>query len=824
MNHIRGLCHRFIRAAIVSSLAVVAMPAIGQELADDMVGQNAQAWTIWNDVQHALERNDLTQGGALIERLVSENQSDLRLALMADRGSSIRLEQWAEQDDAPAMVKTIVQKMASGRRQRSLAEDGWHLAAIGRFQLADAHFKALDEANPDPVALLELARQNPNRHDILLKLINHAEVGPSVRRFLEILNQGEDILRRDPYEISININRLGGPPRMAYNAINRLKTSGEYAIPHLIRALQDAGQISLHPAIIQVLPKIGRAGLNPLCQALGIGDDVTKGILIRATAEIGYQQAVPYLAKIARNPSESGEVRAEAEKALASFGISPGSDLSILFLKLAELYYAGTDSLRADPRMDAANVWYLRDNTLRFIPVPTNIFNSVMAMRCCEESLLANPNGEESTALWLAANFRREAQLGLNVESAEADPLADKDSTRPEHYPRSIYFARAAGARYNHMVLSLALRDRDPGVALGAIAALGETAGEPSLVGAEDLKQPLVRMLSFPNRQVRTKAALTLGRALPKTSFSGAENVIPVLSEALLQSDRQAALIVDPDGDLRNKFQALLRAGGFECAIGPTLYQALQNGKDANLTSFDVILLGSDIEKPAVASAIGELRSNFQSAATPILIVAKEDDIGRARRVSRDATGVEMILSDVIDLGDPDQIARKLMGHYARAAQALGMTSLDRDLSLQLAIRSAGVLRDIAASHLDVYDFSRSVPSLIQALRSKSEALRMSAAHSLALADSTAAQEAVTESALDSIHSQAERIAAFAALAESARRNGNRLGDREVVSRLIEFTMGEQDLILRAAASKALGALDLPGNKASEIIRAQYKG
>ena len=36
--------------------------------------------------------------------------------------------------------------------------------------------------------------------------------------------------------------------------------------------------------------------------------------------------------------------------------------------------------------------------------------------------------------------------------------------------------------------------------------------------------------------------------------------------------------------------------------------------------------------------------------------------------------------------------------------------------------------------------------------------------------------------------------------------------------------MTEKDLILQAAASKALGALDLPSNKASEIIRTQSRG
>ncbi|MCG8409465.1 MAG: hypothetical protein MI923_30035 [Phycisphaerales bacterium] len=815
---------RFLFALGVTLACCLASPSTAQELTDDMVGQNARAWQDWTAAMRAVERNETAEAGIRLDAIGAMNLSDLRLALMADRTGTLGLEQWAEKDDAPDNVKGVVTKIQNGRRQKALAEDGWHYAAVGRFRYADAAFKALHEANPDPVALLELARRNPNRHDILLKLINHAEVGPAARRFLDILGRGEELLRTDPHEIVANIEKLGGPPRMVYNATNRLKVSGEYAIPHLIQGLQDSGRSHLHPAIIQVIPKIGRDALNPLCIALGMEDNVTKVILIRAAAEIGYKQVVPYLVKLAQDPKQSGDVRATANQALTAFGVSANDDLSKLFYQLSDNYYRNIDSLQADGRSDFANIWYLRGNELRYIPVPRAIFNDVMAMRASEEALIANSNLEEATAQWLAANIRREAKLGLNVESDQPDELANKDSTRPENYPRSIYFSRAAGAKYNHMVLAIAYRDRDPGVALGAIAALRETAGEPSLVGAEDLKQPLVQTLNFPNRQVRVKAALALGQALPATPFSGSENVIPVLSEALVQSDRQAVLIVDPDDNLRNKFQALLRAAGFECAVGSNLYQGLQNGRESNLTTFDVILLGSDIDQPDVTAAINEVRGNFESAATPILIVAKDGDIGRAGRIARNFAGVEIVDAIVVDLGDPDRIKEQVTTRIARASQALGMSPLDRDLSLTLALHSSEVLRDIAESNLSVYKFARAVPSLITALKSKSETLRTKVAHALALAESADAQAAIAESAFDTAHSQAERIAAFGALAESARRNGNLLGDHDVVARLITFTMNEQDLVLRAAASKALGALDLPSNKASEIIREQYNG
>lgn len=806
-------------SAAILSPAVYAQDA----MTDDMVGQSEEAWNVWQAATKAVEREDQKAAAAAFEQLAALKLSDLRVALMADRTGSVRLEQMAAAADAPANLKELVARISAGRKQKALAEDGWHFAAIGRFKYADANFKALADSSPDPVALLELSRQNPNRHAILVKLLANTEVGPSAKRFLEILGEGEDQLRSDPHEIAANILKLGGPPRVANNAASRLKASGEYAVPHLIQFLQDPKRQSLHPAIIKLLPRLGREAMNPLCQALSIDDHVARLAIINALGAIGYRQAVPYLARLAESKDAPPDVQAAARQALATLG-RPSGDTAQLFYELADDYYSNIDSLKADPRRKTANVWYVRDNELRVIEVPSEIFNDIMTMRCCEEALRLSPDLTAATALWLAANIQREARLGLDVESDQPDGLANKDGTRPDACPRSLYFARAAGPKYNHMVLSRAFRDKDPGVALGAIAALSDTAGEPALVGADDLKQPLVQMLAFPNRQVRIKAALAIARALPRSAFQGADNVMPVLAEALVQSGRQSALVVDADDAEANKLQAVMRAAGFECASGPNLYAAREAAAKANITSYDVILLASDIARPDLESAITELRRDLPTAATPILVVAKEGQMPRAGKATRLSAGVEVLLADVTELGDPEKIKEQVMSRVQRAAKSLGMTSLSGEIALALALQAAEALRDLGENRSDVLDFSRAVPALITTLSGGSPALRVKAGHALALADSEKAQAALAEAAFNAQHTPEERISAFADLAESGRRNGNLLGSGDLVSKLIEFTMNEKDLVLRAAASKALGALDLPSNKASEIIRGQYRG
>ncbi len=147
---------------------------------------------------------------------------------------------------------------------------------------------------------------------------------------------------------------------------------------------------------------------------------------------------------------------------------------------------------------------------LQNMPVPTEIFNEIMCMRCCEEALLADHGHKEALALWLAANYRREAQL----------PEDTFDPTRMENFPIPAYFAQAAGAEYCLLALARAVDDVDPAVALGMIDALQRTAGPASLVTDSLGRLPLAEALSFPDRMVRIRAALDAGQRSPAAGIS----------------------------------------------------------------------------------------------------------------------------------------------------------------------------------------------------------------------------------------------------------------------------------------------------------------
>ena len=73
-----------------------------------------------------------------------------------------------------------------------------------------------------------------------------------------------------------------------------------------------------------------------------------------------------------------------------------------------------------------------------------------------------------------------------------------------------------------------------------------------------------------------------------------------------------------------------------------------------------------------------------------------------------------------------------------------------------------------------------------------------------------------TDVALDDGGTETLRIAAFAGVAESAKRSGSRLADGQLDA-VMQLAFDEPNLRLRAAAGRALGALNPAAHKASRI-------
>lgn len=727
---------------------------------------------------------------------------------------------------SPAAAQTQTPKVAGTRPDlapettvESLFADFLHFARMGRFDAANAYAqKLLAHPDLDPVELLEFASRDRKSVDTLLIIIKNSSIGENARQVLELLEKGEYQKRKDPERIQANIENLGGNPQQEASAIRHLAEGGEYAVPPLVEALLDPSKAQLWPRIILALPQLGKGAVNPMVIALAVNNNDVRQNLIHALGEIGYPQAIAYLRKLTVAAGMSKETQAAADQAIARIEALAGRAFpgapQELFYQLAERYYDEDDAVRADPRLEQANVWYWEatSQALQPVVVPQRIFGPVMAMRCCEEALLLRNDHPEAIALWLAANIRREGRLGMNVESGDASEVATADPTRPTVFPRALYFTQAAGPRYAHLVLDRAVRNHDSAVALGAIEALRVTAGEASLVGNEDLKQPLAQALRFPDLVVRIRAALALGAALPKSQFPDAQFVVPVLAGTLTQSGRRQVLVVDADEGNGNRVMGALR-GDFD-VIGAANFDRGLDRVRTEFQSLAGVYLSTDLAEPDVKGALKQLRGEFTFAKTPIVVLAKPRQSVAAEEVVKSDPCVQSIDAAA---GDAD-----LKAALSRAAGRAGQAALEPELAKTLALQAAETLRRIAVDGRTVYDVGMAVPALIAALGASDERLQTTAASVLALAPSPQAQRAIAHVALTEKNAKSLRVAAFDSLAESAKNHGNLLEENQITE-LVRIAREDSDLTIRTAASQTLGAINLANNKASEILRSYHR-
>lgn len=709
----------------------------------------------------------------------------------------------------------------------SLFVDFLHYARMGRFTLADAYAqRLLSREDLDPVAVLEAANKNKKSVDTLLIIIKNSpsfensSLGDNAAKVLQLIQEGESLKRKDAERIRDNISKLGGNPQQEMFGTRHLAESGEYAIPPMVQSLMDPSMEERRPRIAIALAKMGKGAVNPLVVALQVRDEDVRLHIIRALGEIGYPQAIPYLSGLIADGAMPVATKEAAAAAIGRIGMISGRPVPGLpheqFFWLGEKYYKEDESVRADSRLDTANVWYWDESeqALRSTVVKEDIFGPVMAMRCSEKALLLQNDDAPSIALWLAANIRRESRLGMNIESGDPNETGEPDETRPEVFPRALYFTVAAGPRYAHLVLDRAVRDNDAAVALGAIEALRITAGASSLIGSEDYKQPLVQALRFPDVVVRIRAALALGAGLPTSPFADSEFVVPVLASAVTLTGREQVLVVDPDQANLNRIVDDLR-GGDRIVVGETnFYRGMQRVRD-ELQSLDAVFLAADITEPAVATALGHLRSEFVFSKTPVVVMTKAQASAAADDLCRN--------DPYAACADAGADAAAFVDAWERARARTGRVALDADLARSLSLQAMETLRKIALNGRTVLGVGAAATAVISVLDAPDEELQLAALGVLALTESRESQQGIAARALEAGNPEPLRIAAFDALAESAKRFGNLLGEGQV-NELVDVARDEENLTLRTAAGKALGALNLRSNLASEIIRTYHGG
>jgi hypothetical protein len=712
--------------------------------------------------------------------------------------------------ETPAATPAATPAPEANKTLDSAVADFWHYGKIARYDLANAEGQRILTAGAEPVKVLEAFEKVVSQRERepaalerwMLRFQGIDPLKDTATQIQKVLQEGSYARRSMPEFIKANIERLSTNERGYTNGLSRLRQSGELSVPFMLDYLKDPSKVQYHTSIRRALVDLGKLGLNPLVAATEMKDPELLITVVRALGDLGYDSAVPYLAKLAADANQPPTVKEVTNLSLAKLSSVPASTLNVAdqFHQLGEKFYYGTSSIASDNRNPAAFIWSWDEaKGLIKTDVPHEIYNDLMTMRSTEYALKAAGGTMDSLSLWLAANYKREVQL----------PAGQTDKTRAEAQPNAHYYGVTAGTQYLNAALARSLKDHDSAVAMKIIASLQEIVGTNNLFQTSSVG-PLADAMQYPDRLVRFEAAFAIAQSLPQGDFTGKDAVVPLLGEALSQTGQTSVVVAMPSQDATNATVEALKGAGMTATGAPGAEPAVTAANA--LSSVDVIIVSEDLGAPEVDRFLQLAGSNAKLQGAAKIIVTKTPASAYAQRATNDSMLSVTQAADAPGLQQAIEAARKKAGSL----------SLSPETATQYAQRSADLMRKLAIARQGSLDLSQAKPSLLSALDDARPEIVKSAGAVLGLVNVREAQPGLLAKAGDDKTADDVKISLYKSLAQNAKFFGNQL-DTAAVEGLSKTVSSAANLDVRNAAAEARGALNLPADQAKTLIVDQAK-
>jgi CheY-like chemotaxis protein len=677
-----------------------------------------------------------------------------------------------------------------------------HYFKLARFDLSKAEAEKILGGKLTPEAALALAESPSTGYDLIVKMVRIPEMGDVAPRLLTVIDEGARAKRTDSARIQANLMRLGEGPRPYFLAMKELEFSGPYVVPHALAVLQDTGQKQLAPLVIRALIELGKPVVLPLTRALATPDNKLKETIVMILGEVGYPYSAPALKALIENPKSTDGVKAAATKALLKVGDESLLRIpaKVLYLELAEKYYYGKITV-ADERQPTTDLFdWVPGTGLLYRAAPSKAINDMLAARACSDCLKIDSGALDAVALWISAMMQMESKLD-GKQAREADPFL------PDTMPSLDFFGQAVGQQHLYRVLDRALRDQNTAVAVRACKALEATANQGflALYGQGDVGSPLVMALSYPDQRVRFAASFALATIRPTKPFTGAGKVVPVLTEALNLEAQKSVLLVEPAADNRNRLQAKLKEGGWNIVTATTGNQAISASRA--MPRIDAVVLSSRTKDVNHADVISLMRSDYQTAMTPIVVLSWPDDPVKASWLESNIPYLKAVDQGI----EPDALVTEIDGLKQKA----GSLVLNAEAARAMSLRAAVILKDVAmTSH--VFSAARARQSLLESLTNRPDELVIAVLAALSEVPDAEIAGAMANVGLDGARAKPVRVAGLKALDRTSRTIGNKLSASQVAA--LQDLAGTNDDELRDAAGEALGGLDMDAAEGAKLI------
>ncbi|MDP9173765.1 MAG: hypothetical protein M3O30_07850 [Planctomycetota bacterium] len=695
-----------------------------------------------------------------------------------------------------------------------------HYGKVARYDLASAAADKILAASSDPSAVLSAfetvaARNHDSIDGLMLKWQqiplpsdDQVSLSPDMKgqraemdrmrtvtaKLRDVINLGYATRSGSPDYIRTTIVEMSTGERAYDNNLPRLQRSGELAVKVLVDILRSPADRQYNNTARRILRDLGKKAVAPLVAATEMKTFDSLVDVCAVLGDLGYDAAVPYLARLSGAPATPEAVKIAARNALIHMGVSnpEGLNAAALFNDLAEKLYYNTASITPSPEK-ISYIWYWDEGSgLVKLEVPSSIFDDVMAMRAAEYAMKLDPARGQAVSLWLAANTKREADLPRGA----SDPTHKGD-------PDAHYYNVSAGVQFLNDALARSIHDRNAAVTLKLTQSLQDIIGQREMTGGAG--DPLIQALYFPNRLVRYEAAFALAESLPSRPFPGSDRVVPVLVEALGQSSKPNVLVLAQTNDLGNIRDAVASLG-YQVASAAEPTEAT-NAAMA-LSSVDVIIASEDSDVQRMID-LAQTTARLQGAS--FLVLTHLSSSPYAARAATDS------LLNTAMMPTKPNLAATLKSEIDRARQHAGTGAVSDQQASGYALRAADLLVKLALTRGQALDMSVAEGGVLTALSDSRVDIAKAAGRVLATLDSPSAQNGLAAKASDEATPADVRVSLFKSLANNAKFFGNRL-DPDQVSALEKIVISSKNADIRGAAAEARGALNLPADQARTLI------
>ena len=494
---------------------------------------------------------------------------------------------------------------------------------LGRFDEASNYIDRLLELNLDDATLAAL-RSRPGS-DFFLRIANQESLTAARREFGVRVLDASARVTRDADRLSALVPKLSDASLQVRAAAgSELILAGRSAIPPLVTVLADAARSNEHPAIRQLLVRLGKDAVEPLVGTLQSDDPQLKAQVIRVLGKLNATRCVSYFLAPAILPDANAELQSSARDALArTVRELPSRDDACRFLARRIQAHLGGESPVAVGSDGTGELWDWDATARRPVPwmLDARVLNVVEASRLARELALLAPDDQQHKRLALATRLEA-AQLiaGLDNPPSMGDPSV-------------VQFASQAGMALLNDALTDCLRNRRSVGAMAIIHLLGSIA-DPSLLETFDGRPAtLTTCLQHPDRRVRFAAAMAILRIDPPSAFAGSSMLTDCLSYLSSTVGMRRVIVVHPRPNDAQSLVGMLNQRGFEAESAPTGRAGFQLA--VKNPDCEFLLLSEVVEQPRTFEMLQMLRHEPRTAHLPVCIISRAEDVEKLRRESQ---------------------------------------------------------------------------------------------------------------------------------------------------------------------------------------------